>query len=476
MTSLIRWPKKWACTSPKAPSRSRAATASWPRRPRAWRMPPSPSAPRAMPAACWQAAWITCERCSAMSSYSLTLNGGAPLDAEASLIEVLSITHHNLAQGSAELMIRRKPSETPKIASGDWATILRDGVAVFAGPASDPVKSCTGHDYGHAYVIRDPWFILQNDFFRKIGDLPTQLAMTTSAWQLWRDFVRSRHAAYLQVPDVWPASLHTTWWTPWPLATARSIVGLRRLFGELWQSGAHWDYTATPPMLVMLSQGDDVVSLDAAQFDVQSVSLSLPLERRPANVEITGSVERYPYLGDMPDISRMFGVYDDTTFWPPGARAGAVGSVTTPGFEMEVENLAMYPARVLYELLSVVHHEGTLVVVEPPGPALAFQPGQTLHLTGSADYDPAWASMEAPIQEASYDPLNGVWRLRVGSSVTPTAQTALEALHDMLRVRPWDYMTPQLWPFGSPAAATVGAGAGPGARCDIIPNTAVSGP
>lgn len=410
-----------------------------------------------------------------MSSYSITINNGPDLDAEAHLIEVLSITHHNLAQGSAQLMIRRKPSEAPLIASGDWVAILRDGEVIFAGPASDPVKSCTGHDYGHMHLIRDPWFILENDFWRKLGDLPTQLAMTTSAYLLWRDFIRSRHAGYLQVPDTWPSSLPNTWWNQWPLATAPSIVGLRRLFSHLWQAGARWDYGTTPPTLSMVNQGEDLVTLDAAQHDVQSVSLSLPLERQPANVELTGSIDSYPYLGDMYDISRIFAVYDDTTLWPPGAVPGAFGSVTSPAMELEFENLAMYPAKCVYELLSAVHYEGSIVVAEKPGQTLSFRPGQTINLGGSADYDPAWASMATLVQEAAYDAFDGVWRLRLGSAVSPTAHTALEALHDMMRVRPWNYMNPQLWPFGSPAAAKLGAGSGVGARCDIIPNTDVSG-
>lgn len=404
----------------------------------------------------------------------IAINGGRLMDVETHSIELLRLQEANLATGVLSLIVRRAPSEAALINDGDTVAVYR-GLStgprcVFIGVAMPVLMSVTGDDFGHIHTIKGPGFYLEQDFFRKTGPLPSQVATSSAMLNLLNTWVAAVHSTRLALPAVWPSTIPDTWWNEWPGVVGPTMSTIQRLLAHQATAAAYWDYSGRLPRMVFINRGDERVTPDWQT--VESVSLTYRSDLQPASVELYQHTSPQSYLGDMQDVDPIYLANDSTTFWPAGATKGDFGSVAfQPALLLEM--LPSGPAKRIYDLLNDVPWEGSIVVQETDV-ALSFHPGQTVNLAGCPSYNPAWATMDAVVQSVAYDFMQRKWTLAVGFHGGGPA-SARQRLYDMLRMRPWLQFFSRLFPHGVAMVAAPLAGAGSPATATVIPSGELQG-
>ncbi len=406
--------------------------------------------------------------------YSMTVDGGPLLPFAANGVRLLGKVQHNQAAGGVSLHIMRKPSAAQLIATDQRVIIYRDNVRWFEGIAGATTKSYEGRMWGHSLTIHDAWKGMEDSNYRAVTSLPIHDAISSTAWTMLRSY---------QLADIpgdfimnnWPASLPAIGYSQWPMVNgplSESILALLRPFIF---AGQYWDYSTSPPTLVITNMGDLTRTLAArpagGQSGVSKVSLTLRDDLVPVGIELLATTGYNNYMGTGDFTHPLFYKGAPDAIYPAGLTPGGRGVATLydPGASFLL--IANGAAQRLFEMMSTPVLEGTFTVSDGICNT-GLVPGMTVYLTGP-HYDPDWAAHGMIVQTVDEDPSRGITTVTVGAFRGTSLRTMIELLGELLNLRKWGtlytafpFQAPNLPGSSLPTAMALG-GLGTGASINI---------
>lgn len=401
--------------------------------------------------------------------YSLSINGADPIDAEANEVELLRREQHNQGVGHVTLMVRRTPDQAPLFAANDKVSIYRDGALWWTGWSGAVTKAYSGSDYGHIHVIEDPWRVCMESYWRGgYSDRQTYLSVSSECWRLLRVWQQAILADYFTMPP-WPDAIAETTYDRWANINGPLSDSIINLLRTRLLAAVSFDHTYDPPVMQVTNVGQVLRTLHGEADGVTDVSLCRRDDLVPSAVELLGQGGE-PFLGLMPDAYPLYQDFTENAFYPLDAKRGGWKCSTIMSPDLSFFETQQGMAKATLDLLSLRVWEGTFGIFDGAC-ATGLYPGMTINLAGDG-YDPEWTGLV--IQSVSEDLYRGETTITVGKHGMPAA-TMIQQLHDMMRMRNWNFFQVPIWPGGGGGSAIVQPGAGTGAEVEVTADGNLSG-
>ena len=370
--------------------------------------------------------------------YSISIDDGPPLDAEAHRISVIEKSQANQALGHLSLKIFRFPDEDFLFQHDHIITVFQDGVRIFRGVSDSPVAVYSGSDIGHLHTIRDMWHVCSSSPFRKISTLPTHGAFSSSMWKLLSDFVHAVLPQYFTM-NAWPESVMVRGYPEWPGINGNLHESILVLLRTEIFAATSWDYTGPVPALRLVNRGDVVRTLDAQADFITEIDLSCKQDVIPTSIELVASEDAHGagYLGEMSQVYPLNFSTGPDTLYPTGSMRGQYGSVMLVDPGGPYAAVLNRGAEVLFDMLSTPVWVGTFTIQDPEGACnTGLYPGVTVNFTGLR-YKAEWAACNAVVMSVKEDFKLGKTTVTMGQMGTLSPKTAWERCCALLGARAW---------------------------------------
>lgn len=383
-----------------------------------------------------------------MSTFEIEWSGQDRVTCESLRLAVLAITERNLDVGTAELLHVCDPSADDLMAEGTLVSLYQNDEIVFAGISK--LSSMDDGPNGHTrtYTLCDPWQWLRDscysrgDFsFESLMNLDNPAGPTMSV--CW-DYLREYWGEYMTDLFYWPTfeetELPEVWWlTVQGISRQQVASNLSILMRHYTHAGIRWDYSTSPPTMVVTKRSalGDTFTYDRG--DWISCRLAPNDLARPQAVAFRAWKPWREYFDsvDLPESQLI--MYGDhaknyqTVIYPAsGYPKGGPGTLVYNFKETEYSFVNENGAEWIYNLLTPRLWSGEISLRG----IIPLHVGSTINATG---LHPDCETMAAVVQSVRRDYFAETTTAQIGPTNAVTGESIIERATAYSRfIRGWD--------------------------------------